>query len=76
MVPTGVAIADHTQPSHFLDLVVGVGDDPVAADQLRGDAAGIRDGNGIGEDISAAIRIRLLGDVSGAGRYIDLIFFF
>jgi hypothetical protein len=50
-----------TPGSHLLDPAVGVGDDPVAADQLRGDAAGIRDGNGIGEDISVAIRFDCSG---------------
>ena len=43
-------LADHAEAADFLYLAVGVGDDPVAADQLRGDVAGIGDGDGIGEN--------------------------
>ena len=28
-------VADHAEAAHFLHLAVGVGDDPVAGDQLR-----------------------------------------
>jgi len=35
-------LADDTESLDLLHLVVGVGDDPMAAQQLRGDIAGIR----------------------------------
>ena len=38
-------VADHRQAAHFLDVAVGVGDDPVARDQLRGDVAAVADGD-------------------------------
>ena len=44
--------ANHAEPAHFLNLLIGVCDDPVTADQLCAHAAGIRDRNGVREYIA------------------------
>ena len=44
-------LTNHTLAMYFLHLAVAVGDDPVTADQLRGLAAGVADGDVIGEDV-------------------------
>ena len=41
-------LADDAEAEYFLHLVVGIGDDPVAGNQLRRHFADILDGNGIG----------------------------
>ena len=54
---------DHAEPFHFLDPVLAVGDHPVARNQLRGDLAGIANGERIGEGVLPMLRIRFLGDI-------------
>ena len=56
-------LADHAEPPHFLDAVLAVGDDPVAADELRRHAAGVGDRDRVGEHVLVARRIGLVGDV-------------
>jgi hypothetical protein len=36
-------LADNAFAAHFLHLAKGIGDDPVAGDELRGDSAGVFD---------------------------------
>ena len=60
----------------LLNQIVGVGNDPVPADELRRRAAGIGDGDGIGKGIAARITIRLFCEVGGTGYYGDLVFGF
>ena len=60
----------------FLNQIIGVGDDPVPADELRRRAPGVGNGDGVGKSIAACIAIRLFGDVSGTREYGDLVFGF
>ena len=45
-------LAHHTFTANFLDSPVGVGDDPVSADQLRAHCAGVFDRDRIGKRIA------------------------
>lgn len=56
-------LADHTQATHLLNLLQGIGDDPVARDELRCNRAAVLEGDGIGEDIAVICLIGLLGQV-------------
>ncbi|MND09548.1 hypothetical protein D3C83_329710 [compost metagenome] len=56
-------------------MIVGVGDDPVTAHQLRRDRAGVSDGDGVGEDVAAAIHVGLVRDEGGARRNRDFVLF-
>src|SRR5450830_2084557 len=56
-------MAHHAQPAHFLHPVVGVGDDPVARDELRRHRARVLDGDGVGEDVVVPVGLRLLGQI-------------
>ena len=46
----------------FLDLTVGVGNQPMALQQFCGVGSGIRDDDGIGKDITVFFRHGLVGD--------------
>ena len=67
-------LADHAQPLHFLHVVVAVGDDPVAAHELRGDRAGVGDGDRVREHVLVARRVGLLGEVGRIRRDRDVVF--
>ncbi len=54
--------------------MLAVGDDPVAADELRRDAAGVGHRDPIGEHVLVARRIRLVRDVRRVRRDGDLVF--
>jgi hypothetical protein len=41
--------ANHALSAHFLHMVIGIGNDPVAADELGCDRAEICDGDGVGK---------------------------
>ena len=60
----------------LLNQIVGVGDDPVPADELRRRAAGVGDGDGVGKGVAARIAIRLFCEVGRTGQYDDLVFGF
>ena len=44
-------LSDHAQALDLDDLVVGVGDDPMPADELRGNRAGVGDRDRVREDV-------------------------
>jgi len=48
--------ADHPFPADFLYLAVGVGDQPVPAQQFSRDIAVIGDGDSVGKHITALLR--------------------
>ena len=52
------------EAAHFVDVAVGVGDDPVPGDQLAGDVAAVGDGDGVRERVLARVPVRLLGQVT------------
>jgi hypothetical protein len=58
-------MSDDARPLYLFDLAVSVGDDPVAASELSGAGAMVRDVNRIGEDVAMGARSRLVGDVDG-----------
>src|SRR4030066_319864 len=64
-------LAHHALPAHFLHMVVGIGDDPVTADELGGRAAEIGDGDGVGKHETVARLIGLLRQVIHLRLYID-----
>ena len=55
-------MTDDREPAHLLGVAGGVGDDPVAGDQLRGHVAGVADRDRVGEGMLAARRVGLLGE--------------
>ena len=63
--------AHHPEAAHLLHQALRIGDDPVTADELRRDAAGVAQRDGVSEDVSARGFVRLLGEVLRGGRYID-----
>ena len=56
-------VADHAQSTNFFVQAVGVVHIPGARDQLRGDGAGVGDGDGVGKYIERGVCVRLLGEV-------------
>src|SRR5436305_6619720 len=56
-------LADHARSLHALHVSIGVGDDPFAADELRGLVSVIRDYDVVGEEKVAFLRIAPLFDV-------------
>ena len=56
-------LAYHTLPAHFLYVVMGIGDNPVAADEFGGAAAKIGDGDGVGKHKTVARLVGLLRQV-------------
>jgi hypothetical protein len=56
-----------TFPSHFLDLAVGVGDDPMPVQQSRRERTCILNGNSVGESITVRFRMGLFLDVNAQG---------
>ena len=77
LCPTGVLktvarlehrlFADHTGTAHLLGLVIGIGDDPVAADQLGAAGTRIADRDRIGEHIALRAGIGMLGQITDFG---------
>src|ERR1700704_2625868 len=67
-------LSDHAEALDLDDLVVGVGDDPMTADQLRGNRAGIGDRDRVRKDILVLRRVRLVLDVACLGDDGDLVF--
>ena len=63
-------LADDALPEYLLHLAIGVGDQPVPADQPGSALAGVADGNGVGEHILICGGIRLALDIGSA--YVDL----
>ena len=57
-------LAYYPMPAYFLDMVVGVGDDQVAADKFGCGAAEIGDVDGVGKYEAIARFIRLAGQVT------------
>src|SRR5438105_10714450 len=55
--------ADDAEAAYFLHEALRVGDDPMAADELRGDVALVTDGDGVGEDVTTVRLIGLVGEV-------------
>ncbi len=67
-------LADNTETAHFLNARVGVGDDPVARDQLRRDGADVLDRDRVGEDVAVGRDVRLIADELRKRADGDLIF--
>ena len=67
--------ADHAQSAHFLNLLFFIGDDPMAADQLRRHRTDVAYGDGVGKNIARNRLVRLLGDVLDLRRDADFWFF-
>jgi hypothetical protein len=44
-------LANHTEPTHILTLVVAVNDHPMTANYLRGQLPRVGDANRIGEEV-------------------------
>jgi hypothetical protein len=57
-------LADHASALHFLHRALGIGDDPVPADQLGRDLTGVADGDVVGEDVAVRFDAGLLLDVA------------
>ena len=68
-------LAHDPLPADFLDPLLGVGDDPVPADELRGDAAGVRLRDRVGELDVTLVRVRLFGKERDFRRDRDLVAF-
>ena len=67
-------LADDAEAANFLHARVAVGDDPVAGNDLRGDGADVLEGDRIGENVTLAGRIGLIGDELRNGARRDLVF--
>jgi ribulose-phosphate 3-epimerase len=67
-------LTDNAIPAHFLNIVSGVGDDPVATHKLRADFAGVGDRDRVGEHISIVLLIRLVGQEGRFGVNREFIF--
>lgn len=67
-------LADDAEAANFLHSRVAVGDDPVARNDLRGDGADVLEGDGVGENVTLAGRIGLVGDELRNGARRDLVF--
>lgn len=64
---TGVQVrlfTDNTIATYFLDLAVGVSNDPVTAEQLRRHSAIVGNRDRISEYVSIGIRFRLIIDIT------------
>src|SRR6185369_10034210 len=63
-------VADDGEAAHLVDVAGGIGDDPVARDQLGGDLAAVGDRDRVRERVVALVALRLLGQVAhcDAGR--------
>ncbi len=65
--------ADYAQALHFVDVLQRVGDGPVAADQLDGFLALIRDTNGVFEYPLIQLGARVLGRVAREDFHADAV---
>ena len=68
-------LAHHAQSPDLLFLIFRVRDDPVAADELGGDIAGIGDGDGVGEDVASFRCVGLIFQVLGFDLDPNFVFF-
>ncbi|EEF27060.1 conserved hypothetical protein [Ricinus communis] len=66
-------VADDAQAPHFLHLVVGVRDHPVARDQLGRDGARVPDRDGVGEHVLRPLRVGLLRQVLGPDGDLEIV---
>ena len=66
-------LADHALATNFLDLLVGIGNHPVARQQLRGLAPVVLDGYGIGEHVVVLLGIGLILDIAGFDVDLDVV---
>ncbi len=66
-------LAHHAFAFHFLHVIVGIGDDPVAMQQLHRVIALIGDGDGVGEDVAVIGLIGLVGEVTYLNGNVDLV---
>ena len=57
-------LADHARPFYFFDVLQGIGDDPVAADELYRVASLVCDADGVLENPFALQRPGIFGRVS------------
>ena len=67
---------DHSVTRNFLNLTVGVGYQPVPAEQLRGNIAQILDCDGVGKNVAIDIRFLLVVDILGGHLDPEFVFFF
>ncbi len=65
--------AHHALSMNFLHVAGAVGDDPMAADELRGNAAGVVDGDVVGKNVVVVFGVRLCLDEFGDGFDLDAI---
>ena len=63
----------HAQPIDLVALAVAVLDDPVAADQLGGDAAGVDQGDRVCECIPAGRRVGMVVQIARGDRHADVV---
>jgi hypothetical protein len=64
-------LAHHALPAHFLHMVIGIGDDPMTADELGGRMTEIGNGDGVGKHETVARLIGLLRQVIHLRLYHD-----
>jgi len=67
-------VSDDAESFYFLRLLVGIGDDPMAADELCRHRAAVDDGDGVGKHKSRFGRAGLILQILGA--YADCEFVF
>ena len=56
-------LTDYTLPAHFLHMVMGIGDNPMAADELDGRMAEIGNGDGVRKHVTMVRLVGLLRQV-------------
>lgn len=67
-------VAYYAKTFDFTNFIVAVGDQPMAADQLRADAADVGDGDRVGEGKFTLLGHRLVGQVAAFDADFDGIF--
>jgi len=65
--------ADDTVAAHFLNLAIGIGDEPVPPHQASRKVAIIADGDGVREYESRLIRVGLFSQIAGLHVYRDSV---
>ena len=65
--------ADHAEAAHLLHQALRVGDDPVAADELRGNGAGVVNRDRVCEDIAVRALVGLVREVLRRRVHFDLV---
>ena len=66
-------LTDNAQAADLLDVVIPIGNEPMARNQLNTGCAGVSDGDRIGERKLAVIRVRLVGQILSFDRYSDFM---